>query len=296
MNNTVRCGETEIPRESHVHIEDHPHAGGGHVDGACPEAACAGIGRLTVMRSLEQPGFEGRHCVADTWTIVLTVSGRGEVGSGGNAWPVEADSVYVIPPGVVFSERTLGAEEWHYICLQATVQPGVTWLTLDPDAPFSRPVSSRLTTILQQAVDVLHYRRKGFELTAVGLCLAVFGELVAEPAKAQADRTQLVRKAEHLITSDISYSPTVAELARACRVSVSTLAHAFKAETGYSVHAYILRQRVQKAKGLLLAGLRVGEASDRLGFSNPFHFSRVFRQHEGLSPRQFKQMGGKRVL
>ena len=34
----------------------------------------------------------------------------------------------------------------------------------------------------------------------------------------------------------------------------------------------------------------VGEISDRLGFPEPAHFTRFFRDHAGVSPREFRNV------
>jgi len=46
-----------------------------------------------------------------------------------------------------------------------------------------------------------------------------------------------------------------------------------------------LKLRLRKAEEMLrYEGLRVNEVSDRLGFSNPYHFSRAFRRVYGVPP------------
>jgi len=50
------------------------------------------------------------------------------------------------------------------------------------------------------------------------------------------------------------------------------------------------RERIRAARRLLLDGRSVADAGDELGFANPFHFSRVFRRFEGVSPRLFQRL------
>ncbi|OGV68118.1 MAG: hypothetical protein A2498_16350 [Lentisphaerae bacterium RIFOXYC12_FULL_60_16] len=286
---------SEIPYETHVRVEEHPDAGGGSIDGSSDMAGAAGIERLTVMRSLEKPGYAGHHRIRDAWTVVLTLGGAGAVSCGEESWRTEADSVYCVPPGALFNERNAGPGEWHYICLQVTLRRHATWLALKPNRPFYRGPLPQIAALMRHIVQILHRRQQGCELTAVGLCLAVFGELQGKPSEWEGIRHPVARRAKQLIDLDPARVPGNPELAKRCHTSTSTLAHTFKSETGYSVHAYVMSCRVLTAKGLLLSGCSVSEVATRLGFSNPFHFSRIFRQHEGVSPRQFKQMGGKQL-
>ena len=52
----------------------------------------------------------------------------------------------------------------------------------------------------------------------------------------------------------------------------------------------IRQQRMQRAETLLLTtDLTVSEIAYRLDFSNPFHFSKMFKKHAKLSPQQFRE-------
>jgi AraC-like DNA-binding protein len=47
---------------------------------------------------------------------------------------------------------------------------------------------------------------------------------------------------------------------------------------------------VERGAALLSAtGLTVSQIADRCGFKNPFHFSRLLRKMQGVSPRQLRQ-------
>jgi AraC-like DNA-binding protein len=61
----------------------------------------------------------------------------------------------------------------------------------------------------------------------------------------------------------------------------------FKAEIGISPTQYVHRERVILARRLLVdEGVSVKEAAVRVGFSDPFYFSRVFRKVMGVPPSQ----------
>ena len=52
---------------------------------------------------------------------------------------------------------------------------------------------------------------------------------------------------------------------------------------------YLRCLRMDRAKQLLLAGeLSVAQVADAVGFADPYHFSRVFRQHEGMPPTEYR--------
>lgn len=71
-------------------------------------------------------------------------------------------------------------------------------------------------------------------------------------------------------------------------VSESHLARKFKEATGLTFLDYLNRFRLQKAIQLMReGGLRIGEISDRIGFTQYKQFSVTFRKYLGMSPTTF---------
>jgi AraC-like DNA-binding protein len=67
----------------------------------------------------------------------------------------------------------------------------------------------------------------------------------------------------------------------------------FTRELGLSPKAFVSRALVRKASLLLGGpGMTVKEAAGRLNFSSEYYFSRFFKQHTGLSPREFQRGNG----
>ncbi|MEK8130479.1 response regulator [Paenibacillus filicis] len=63
----------------------------------------------------------------------------------------------------------------------------------------------------------------------------------------------------------------------------------FKEYTGMSLIQYIKKLRLTKAKELLDHSLlKVYEISAKVGFDNPKHFNKVFREAEGISPMEYR--------
>lgn len=80
------------------------------------------------------------------------------------------------------------------------------------------------------------------------------------------------------------------DLAEVAGVSLSHFRRQFKAWSGMSINSYVQRARIAKARELLHdPQLGIKQVAQRTGFADPFHFSRVFRRIDGLSPRQFRE-------
>ncbi|MDO4622047.1 MAG: helix-turn-helix transcriptional regulator [Eubacteriales bacterium] len=68
------------------------------------------------------------------------------------------------------------------------------------------------------------------------------------------------------------------------------LSQSFKKEMGISISQYLTRKRISYSK-VLLANPQISmqSISSRLFFSNPSHFSSVFRKLEGITPSQYRK-------
>ncbi|MFN0119070.1 MAG: helix-turn-helix transcriptional regulator, partial [Blastocatellia bacterium] len=79
------------------------------------------------------------------------------------------------------------------------------------------------------------------------------------------------------------------QLARAVGASKSHVSRQFKSETGLTVIEYLHKVRVDAAKRLLLAGLKVATVAEYVGFSDAYYFSRIFTRLAGCPPSEYRQ-------
>lgn len=101
-----------------------------------------------------------------------------------------------------------------------------------------------------------------------------------------ADRPRLL-EARALLEQSYGEDWSVPSLARAVDLNEKRLQSGFQALFGNSVHACLARIRIDAAATLLLRGVPVTETATACGFASLSHFSRVFRSHTGISPKQY---------
>ena len=99
-----------------------------------------------------------------------------------------------------------------------------------------------------------------------------------------------LRRVVELVYARIEDEVTLDELAESAGLSTAHFSQAFHKSTGESPHRFVLRQRVERAKEMLLAAdLRVLDVAVACGFKTQQHFARVFRQMCGASPTEYRQ-------
>lgn len=81
---------------------------------------------------------------------------------------------------------------------------------------------------------------------------------------------------------------TNAELAKQCRISEVYFRRIFKSYYNMTPKQFLIDIRINKAKQLLSEGaLKINAVAAKCGFSNQYHFCRVFKERTGLTPTEY---------
>lgn len=85
---------------------------------------------------------------------------------------------------------------------------------------------------------------------------------------------------------------SMAELASECGVTPEHFSRAFRIRFGVSPQQFRVRARLDRARFLLAeSGLSVAEVAERLGYSDPFSFSKQYKRFLGISPSRDRGRG-----
>jgi two-component system response regulator YesN len=134
-----------------------------------------------------------------------------------------------------------------------------------------------------------------FDLEFIGdVEFYIYGIFLALLASKQGEKTLysfIVKKCITFIKNNYSKNITLSDAAKNAEVSHSYLSFIFKQETGINFNIYLSRWRVEQAKKLLKStNMRIYEVAERVGFSNPYYFSKVFKELTGVSCKDFRDM------
>jgi AraC-like DNA-binding protein len=95
-----------------------------------------------------------------------------------------------------------------------------------------------------------------------------------------------VEEAWRILTSNLEEPHTISDLASTIGMSESTLKRSFRKVYGVSIFFYFQQFRMSQARRLLEEGTyNVTDVAFRVGYSHPGHFSRAFRNHFGVPPK-----------
>lgn len=223
------------------------------------------------------PGFH-RH-QHNEWEMVCYVHGRGVLTCGDQDIPFEPGVAVALPPRIPHEER---APDTGFRCIFLSYQ----------DAPSRRPLIGRdhdggLAQLLRLA-NSEGRRREGAEWQQVADdCLSAVLRLLRRSANQ--GRDPLVERVEALLQAAVPDADfSIAALAEDCGLSGDVLARRFRQLIGQSPRARLTALRMAEARSLLARGLGVGETAALVGFDDPFWFSKQYRRHHGVPPRDMQ--------
>lgn len=123
---------------------------------------------------------------------------------------------------------------------------------------------------------------------------AFFRDIGGRIAPRTGDCSQLVRQAKDLAARhyvDASFSLNTA--AEALSLSPTYCNRIFKKEVGIAYSEYINAIRLRRAALLLRSGeMPVSDICDRIGIANTSYFYTLFKKAYGVTPQQYRKMGG----
>jgi AraC family transcriptional activator of pobA len=246
------------------------------------------------------------HAHANLSHIFFLSSGSGEMRTDCGAFTFEAPAILIVPA------RTIHAFAWSpgtagrvltlsdaYLAELLGRERQFGDLFLGPDRLSPRRFSddaARIADCLQSLGRELAWTAPahGIAVEAHLLTLLVMilrmshTENTADPLR-RGKQGELVARFREAVEERFRASHKIEDYAAGLGVSVTRLRAACHAAARLSPHQILRRRVMLEAKRLLLySNMTVNEAAYFLGFDDPAYFSRVFRQHTGLSPRAFR--------
>ena len=99
-----------------------------------------------------------------------------------------------------------------------------------------------------------------------------------------------IKKAVDYINANLASDLSITKLSKNANISKSALYKKFHDHFGCTVSEYIKTRRVEAAKELMSdSELSMEEIAQHVGFSGASYFSRVFKEHTGISPMRYKK-------
>ena len=99
----------------------------------------------------------------------------------------------------------------------------------------------------------------------------------------------VLKQAIEYISRDFINIEGLFQIARSCGCSEKYITALFKKQMGITAYEYLIKTKLNNAKGILLSGGSVTSACYDSGFSDYSHFIQIFKKHYGVTPNRFKK-------
>ena len=142
----------------------------------------------------------------------------------------------------------------------------------------------------------LNEKREMYENVVQGLVLELFSILIRDyksndtldlPSDKNIRYYEIIYPAIRKIRKDFASNISIDELAAICNVSKYHFCRIFKAVTSFSAVNYQTEYRLRIADILLKnSDKSISEIADMCGFGDAGYFSRCYKKHTGVSPRE----------
>jgi AraC-like DNA-binding protein len=210
---------------------------------------------------------------------------------------IEADQGFLICPGQVTTYCADRDQPWTYAWLEFDGLRAAESLT-SAGLGVSQPVYVPENTFQGERVrDEMLYIADHAEASTLGLIGHLFlflDELIRSSTtrregKGAPLRDFYIQEAVTYMEQNYQRELTVEELADVCKLNRSYFSKLFKEAMGCPPQEFLIRMRLSRATDLMKTGsASIGDISQQCGYPNQMHFSRAFKKHYGVSPREWR--------
>ncbi|SEN50383.1 AraC-type DNA-binding protein [Amphibacillus marinus] len=269
--------------EKHIVLPNH---------GEYPELAIV-ISEIGYYQKAEHH-YRERHTGAAEFILIYSMDGLGYIHlNNGSALKVKAGQLYCIPKTTSHRYYADTTNPWsilwmHFNCThdQAVALPL-------SDQPISFPIEKQ-RTIQNHFTELLHmcerYPHQHLQRVVSPFLFFIFAEVAYLPEREEHGQDHhFLAKAIQYMNIHLASPLSLEEIAAALGVSASYLSQVFKQQLNQSPMAYLTELKMERAcKFLRMEQLKIYQVAAKVGFQDPYYFSRVFKKVIGLSPKMFQ--------
>ncbi|WP_246096401.1 AraC family transcriptional regulator [Paenibacillus sinopodophylli] len=149
--------------------------------------------------------------------------------------------------------------------------------------------------LMEQLVEEFTMRPLGYELVCKSLMLHILTYLLRTPLSRTLSHATLHGKRLAELIEQIEAAPaspwTSSAIAEHMNMSIDHAAKLFKQIARMPPSEFVQTVRHREARRLLRESeLSIENVGDLVGYSDIHYFSRIFRRHEGISPREYRKL------
>lgn len=219
----------------------------------------------------------------------ISASGRGQV-------VAEPGDIITVNPGEVHDGAPVGRDgrQWLMMYIEPDIISDIqSGLAKSGQFEFQNPVfsdqtlSSHFRNVFQCLTDVTEPFNSG--ALEEGLLHLLVPLMSSDTVQHSRKSNPAMARVQQVICDNPTRNPSLKELAHVAGASSFQTLRAFQALTGLTPHAFILQERANRARRLILSGGNLADIAVACGYSDQSHMTREFKRRYGLTPAAFRR-------
>lgn len=227
-----------------------------------------------------------KECVEhqhDCCEMIITTGGEGITEINGRSYNTERGSVIVIPPKLKHLHYSESGFSDMYMQFEKNGTASDKTIYFCDKSGMIEQLGNMLFMVYLQK-----------ETNYKNICNSIFNTIWCFVEKFSNENTifEFVRELKNIIAMNFGNTDfLICSAAKQLGVSYDYLRHCFKTEMGITPLEYLTELRISQAKNYLEdnRAYSITRISSMCGFSDQYYFSRCFKKHTGISPREYRK-------
>ena len=233
------------------------------------------------------------------YILIYCTDGKGWFSIEGKKNLVYANQFFIIPKGVAHSYGSSDNDPWSIYWVHFSGEQASMFFENISNVNLIIPSKiSRIDDRIQLFEEIIQNLEMGYSfenLQYANICLLQFlasFKYISQFRQIRRIREKdLIEDVVYYMKEFINEKITLKEIASEKGLSPSQFSLVFRRKTGRSPMNYLIHLRIQKACQYLdNTELRIKEIALRVGYDDPYYFSRVFKNVMGTSPGKYRTM------
>lgn len=229
--------------------------------------------------------------------LIYCVEGAGWYQVGNKRYEVHENQYFILPPGKPHAYGADKQRPWtiywiHFTGEHASIySQGAT----TPEE-ISPAVNSRIMERNSIFEEIYNTLQQSFDQESLRYASSLLHYYLATMRylrlyrQATPETTSISQAVIHYLREHIEKKVTLAQIAQYMGYSPSHLSMVFHRETGHSPLQYLNLIRIETAcQWLSTTTMKINQICHKVGFDDPYYFSRLFKQYTGCSPKLYRQ-------
>ncbi|TKG97371.1 AraC family transcriptional regulator [Puteibacter caeruleilacunae] len=229
--------------------------------------------------------------------LLYILDGEGWIEANGKRLILKANQLFIIPPKTICNYGSSVKNPWtnywiHYTGKNADIYSPPTNQIIKVSPSDDSRIEERINLfeeMMQNMQDYFKHEKVVYANVCLKHFLTSIKYLRVYRSGTMEQENDLINKAVAYMKNNLSSNIRISDLAQLCDCSVSNIYKLFKNNLGNSPQDFFIHLKIERArKYLTQSNLKIKEIGLKLGYEDPYYFSRVFSKHVGMSPVNYR--------